>query len=180
MIVDHECPACKTTLGVLKSVGVKGDILEDGVKKNVHSVCAVCGNFLRIVEMRGGRAQVQSMTAEEILELPDAERITMQRLANVLAGRKPAELKEAITRHAKMSKKMAAAKGELTQLLDEHVTRLLGDDVGCILILKDLRPDGAQATFVNMHEKLAGEVLQRALADYDGTIEKVMKELFGE
>lgn len=178
-VYDHRCPYCKSALGSLRTLKVGKGEVTDGVKENTHTICVICQGFLRILSYSGGRAQVQAMTDDEILALPDRERMALARLGRSLIKRDPKELQESMEKHTRMKEKFEALEDDIMKELESRFSAHFGQRMAMMLIVKDPRDLGFQGMLSNSASHHVEEMLRRALAEYDGTMLRLVKEMLG-
>lgn len=170
---DHRCPNCDTTMGTMREIQVG-----DRKDQKMYTLCIVCHSFLEVLEMKEGKVKVKALSQEEIAEMPDLDRITLQRVARKMDGFPPEMLKKSLERHTELTEKWEKARMGVLDRINSLIEASTDPSVGVVIILADLKNKiGWQVMENNIPDEILGNVLYKSLMVAEGGAKKMMEDI---
>lgn len=162
MLIDLDepiCPHCGHKMTVLMCGNAK-----IGPKEGDHTACMRCLSYLKIEKIEGKIVTLRIMTDDEFLSLPDEDRIKLTRIHRALSkmGDKTADFE----RHAALTELANQHINDITDCLNAMIEAKFGPygkDIGCILVIRDMRAGGFQAHATNMDDKVVELCFRKGL-----------------
>lgn len=134
---DRHCPECKERIDAATCMSNPFDVTTVMLpRKDDVTLCVYCGAFLMFDKVEGEERWLRTLTEQEVADLPDDERITLQRLRKVCSEN---DFRKLRAEKIEAEKFHVLAKTHLEAVatrVKAHVAETFGEDYETILIVK--------------------------------------------
>lgn len=142
--IDKEahCPTCKEEMKTF--VSPKQGVTD--ITVGMITACVGCYTFLRVAGIDEKEIKMKELTLEEISELPDEDRIGLQRLRNMMEKYKISDRKTELERFTFLTARSNEHREKLGEMMSEAMKEVFGEELGAVLLMMDTKGNWAGLT----------------------------------